>query len=196
MRKLLSVLTITTSLAAGVMTAHCQAGQNYLKSGLGWMKSSLPDTTRFEFHKSKIRFDGCKHREYRLSMVQQINEQFTFEAGITHARGRLNWGIYRQAVRATRFSVEPRVQLNHSVSFGAGLEYQTAPEFRSNFGQPINLPSSQRFMLNSRFAGDDPRDYFELELSSERWRANETSGTWIERGVADNKINFSYTASF
>ena len=176
--------------------AFCHAEENFLKSSVNWLKSSLPQDTQVQFYKSKIKFNGCKHRDYELKISQPMSDDLTFEGGIAYAKGKLNWGIHNQKISLMRFSIMPRVQLNNHMSVGVGMVYQSAPEFRTSFGPNLTLPKSQMLVLNSRFQGIRENHHVEVELSNQRWDATDPTGNWFERGAADNKLSINYQANF
>jgi hypothetical protein len=179
-----------------LLGSQCHAEDNFWKTSLNWAKQSLPQDTKISFNKSKIKFRGCKHREYEIAINKPISDTLTLEGGITYAKGRLNWGINNQKISLIRYSFVPRLQLNNRVSLGAGVVYQSSPEFRSSFGSSFDLPESQMLLVNSRFKGLREDHQVEIELSSHKWDATNPAGNWFERGAADNKLTVSYAAFF
>lgn len=175
---------------------QCNAEDNFWKNSANWVKQSLPQDTKISFNKSKIKFKGCKHKEYEIALNQPISEDLTLEGGITYAKGRLNWGINKQKISLIRYSLVPRYQLSNRVSIGAGVIYQSAPEFKASFGASFDLPKSQIFLVNTRFKGIRDDHQVEIELSSHSWEATSTTGSWLERGAADNQLSVSYSAFF
>ena len=167
-----------------------------LREGVNWLKGSLPEGTEVTFNKSRLKFDGCKHREYELAINQPFSENFSVEALVTHAKGQLVWGTYQQSVSVKKYSFIPRYQVSENVSLGAGMVYQSSPEFKTSQGFDINLPKSQMFLVSSRFQGLRNNHHIELEFSSTKYSATDTAGNWFERGAADNKFTVSYEASF
>ena len=85
-------------LIVALLSANCQATDNFLANSFDWFKSNLPDSTNLQFSKSKIKFEGCKHREYKLSLTQPINSKFSIESGVSYAKGKLSWGINSQKI--------------------------------------------------------------------------------------------------
>lgn len=184
------------SIALLLLTVNCQAEDNFFKSSINWIKQSLPDSTRVEFNKSKIKFTGCKQREYDLSLYQPINSALSLEGGISYATGKLNWGIHTQKISLKRYSFVPRLKVNNRVSFGAGVIYQPSPEFRTSIGEDFDLPKSQILLINGRFRGMRDTHEIEVELSSHRWDATKQFGVLFENGLTDNKLTVSYQAFF
>ena len=89
-----------------------------LREGVNWLKGSLPEGTEVTFNKSRLKFDGCKHREYELAINQPVSENFSVEALVTHAKGQLVWGTYQQSVSVKKYSFIPRYQVSETVSLG------------------------------------------------------------------------------
>ena len=143
-----------------------------------------------------MKFNGCKHREYELQLSQPLTDNLTFEAQLTHAKGQLDWGTYKQSVSLEQYSFIPRYSMNERVSLGAGVVVQRSPEFKTSQGFDMDLPGSQMFLVNSRFKGLSNNHQVELEFSSTKYSATSSTGSWFERGQADNKITLSYEASF
>ncbi len=189
MKKIISGLLFLVAI-------NCQADENFLKTSVNWVKQSLPENTKVVFNKSKIKFSGCKQREYDLSLYQPINSTLSLEGGVSYATGKLNWGIHTQKISLKRYSFVPRIKVNSRMSFGAGIVYQSAPEFRTSIGQNFDLPKSQILLLNSRFKGIRESHEVEFELSSQRWDATNQFGALFENGLTDNKLTVSYAAYF
>ncbi|TRY31448.1 hypothetical protein [Aliiglaciecola sp. M165] len=174
----------------------CQAQDNFVSQSVNWLKSSLPDTVNVEFNKSRIKFNGCKHREYELKLTQPFTENFSFEGGLTYAKGQLSWGINNQKISLKRYSVMPRYEVNHYVSVSAGMVLQSAPEFKSSQGVQFELPESRIYMITSRFKGVREDHHVDLEFSSHRWESTGELGSLFDNGFIDNKVNVSYSAYF
>ena len=189
-------------IIVALLSGNCQASDSYtvtdslLSSSFNWLKSSLPDSTKFQFNKSKIKFDGCKHREYKVSLNQPISDNISIESGISYAKGALNWGINSQKISLKRFSFLPRYKINNSISFSAGVIVQSAPEFKTSQGEQFQLPKSKKFLISSRIKGLRDAHEIDFELSSHRWEATGETNSWFDRGLADNKVNVSYAAYF
>lgn len=174
----------------------CQAQDNFVAQSVNWLKSSLPDTTKVEFNKSRIKFNGCKHREYELLLSQPFTDKFSFEGGLTYAKGQLSWGINNQRISLKRYSVMPRYKVSHRMSISAGMVIQSAPEFKSSQGVALELPKSRIYMITSRFKGVRDDHHIDLELSSHRWESTGEQGSLFNSGLVDNKLNVSYSAFF
>lgn len=189
MTKFLPVVLFLTS------TVVC-AEEKLLKQGVSWLKGSLPEGTTINFSKSRVKFNGCNHREYELKVSHPLSDKLSLEAEITHAKGQLDWGIHKQSVSLEQYSIIPRYSVNERISLGAGVVYQSAPEFKTSQGFDTELPRSQVLLINSRFNGMTGNQHFELEISSTRFSATSSNGSWLERGQADNKISLNFEASF
>ncbi|WJG09968.1 hypothetical protein [Aliiglaciecola sp. LCG003] len=173
-----------------------EAQESYLTAGVNWLKSSLPEATKLEFNKSRIKFNGCKHREYKLSLTQPVTENFAIEGGLTYAKGQLNWGVSNQKISLKRYSLVPRYRLNYNMSIAAGLVLQSAPEFKTSQGLELALPTSKIFVLSTRFNDSKDKYQIEIELSSHRWDNNADTTNGLNSGVVNNKMNISYSAFF
>ena len=183
-------------LIVALVSGNCQATDNFLQTSFDWVKSNLPDSTNLQFNKSKIKFDGCKHREYKLSLIQPVSDNFSIESGVSYAKGKLSWGITSQKISLKRYSFLPRYNLNNKISFSAGVVLQSAPEFKTSQGLEFALPKSKKFLISSRFKGIRNDHAIDIELSSHRWEATGETNSWFDRGLADNKFNVSYSAYF
>lgn len=174
----------------------CHAQDNFVKNSVNWLKSNLPEATKLEFNKSRIKFNGCKHREYELLLTQPFSENFSFEGGLTYAKGQLSWGINNQRISLKRYSLMPRYKVNHYMSLSAGMVLQSAPEFKSSQGVAFDLPKSRIYMVASRFKGVREDHHVDVELSSHRWDSTGELGSLFDNGFIDNKVNVSYSAYF
>lgn len=189
MKRLISLAFLMTS------SSVC-ADSEWVNQSVEWLKDALPQNTTVSFNKSRIKFNGCKHREYELLVSQPVTENFTVEAQITQAKGQLDWGLYKQSVRLEQFSIVPRYRVSERVSLGAGMVIQSSPEFRTSHGFDTDLPEGEILLLNSRIYGIQQDHQIEFEISRTRYAATSESGTWFERGEADNKVTLSYEVIF
>ncbi|GAA0853777.1 hypothetical protein [Aliiglaciecola litoralis] len=183
-------------LSMALIGGACQAEENFVAQSVNWLKSGLPESVNVEFQKSRIKFNGCKHREYVLALTQPLSKNFSLEGGVTYAKGQLNWGINNQKISLKRYSFLPRYQISQTISVSAGMVLQSAPEFKTSQGFELNLPKSKIYMFSSRFEGVRDEHQVEIALSSHKWDATNEFGTLFANGLVDNKLNVSYSAFF
>ncbi|MFA3791761.1 hypothetical protein AB6T38_11635 [Aliiglaciecola sp. SL4] len=174
----------------------CQAQEHIISKGVSWLNSIIPETTKIEFNKLRIKFDGCRHREYELSFVHPVNQRLSFEGGMSYANGRLEWGINNQKISLKRYALLPRYSLSREMSFSAGVILQSAPEFRTSQGLELALPKSKIFKISSRFKGVRDDHQLDIALSSHHWEATGEFGTLFNRDMIDNQVNVNYSAFF
>jgi len=179
-----------------LLSVQCRAGQNILSSSLSWLKSALPEQTQLSFNKDKIKFEGCRHKEYELLLTQALTRNLFIESSLSYASGKLNWGVYQQKVSARQWSFVPRYQFSEKVNVGFGIKVQAAPEFKTSQGVDIDLPKNKTFLASTRVKGFAEKHYIEITISSRQWVATNINGTWFEKGASDNKLNISYQAYF
>lgn len=156
----------------------------------------MPEATKVEFNKSRIKFNGCKHREYELALTQPLSKNLSLEGGLSYYKGQLAWGINNQKISLKRYSFLPRYRVSNSVSVSAGMVMQSAPEFKTSQGLELNLPKSRIYMISSRFQGVRDDHQVDVELSSHKWDSTGQFGSMFAQGMVDNKINVSYSAFF
>ncbi|MDC0603232.1 hypothetical protein OAP14_09460 [Aliiglaciecola sp.] len=176
--------------------SQCHAQENIVAQGVNWLKSSLPEATKVEFNKSRIKFNGCKHREYELALTQPLSKNLSLEGGLSYYKGQLAWGINNQKISLKRYSFLPRYRVSNLVSVSAGMVMQSAPEFKTSQGLELNLPKSRIYMISSRFQGVRDDHQVDVELSSHKWDSTGEFGSMFAQGMVDNKINVSYSAFF
>ncbi|MBU2878576.1 hypothetical protein [Aliiglaciecola lipolytica] len=176
--------------------SSCQAGEFFIAKGVNWLNNLVPETTKIEFNKSRIKFDGCRHREYELTFSQPVNQRLSFEGGMSYANGKLQWGINSQKISLKRYSFLPRYSVNRKISLSAGVILQSAPEFSTSQGLELALPKSKIYKISSRFKGIRDDHQVDIALSSHHWDANDEFGTLFDNGLIDNKLNVNYAAFF
>lgn len=174
----------------------CKAQDNYVSTSVNWLKSSLPETMKLDFNKSRIKFNGCKHREYELNLVQPVTEDFAIEGGVSYAKGQLNWGVNKQQISVKRVNLTPRYNLSELVSISAGVVLQSSPEFKTSQGVELILPKSKIFTLTTRILDVRKDNQVEVALSRHRWQPTGEFGSLFANGLVDNKIGISYSALF
>ncbi|GAB2677747.1 hypothetical protein [Aliiglaciecola aliphaticivorans] len=174
----------------------CQAEEHFIAKGVNWLNSFIPETTKIEFNKFRIKFDGCRHREYELSFVHPVNQRLSFEGGMSYAKGKLEWGINNQKISLKRYALLPRYSVNRKMSVSAGVILQSAPEFSTSQGLELALPKSKIFKISSRFKGLRDDHQVDFALSSHHWDATSEFGTLFDNGLVDNQVNVNYSAFF
>ena len=179
-----------------LMSSQCYANDNFWSKSVDWLKESLPETAQLEFNKASIKFKGCKQKDYQLQLTQNINSHLYVESSIGYAYGKLSLGAHTQKVSVKEWSIVPRYQLSEKLDVGFGMVVQSAPEFKTSKGAQIDLPKNSTWLFTTRFKSLSDKHYFEVALSSQQWQATSETGNWFARGLADNKLNFSYRAIF
>ena len=183
-------------VSAFVFACQVHAADNLVKTSVSLLKENLPDDFNVSFHKSRIKFDGCKHREYQLRFSKPIYQDFTVEADMTHAKGQLDWGVYNQSVSVMRYSIVPTYQYSEQLAFGAGMTYQSSPDFKTSHGGDFQLPEHKKLFVRTRIVGFRQNHHVEFELSRANWEQTSEDGNWFEQGKSDSRLTLSYEASF
>ena len=183
-------------LLCTVFSVNCVAETTWIENSVEWLTEALPEETLFNFDSEGLGFQGCKQREYQMRLSQPLSEHFMLDSAIGYAKGKLQWGVFSQKVSMYEWSLVPRYQLSERVSFGVGFVSQSEVSFRTTQGIAFDLPRNTEWLAVSRFQGLAEDHYWELKISSQKWQASADSGTWFERGEADNKINLSYSGYF
>jgi hypothetical protein len=161
-----------------------------------WIEASLPEETLFGYESTGLGFQGCKQREYEIRLSQPLSEHFMLDTSIGYAKGKLQWGVFSQRVSMYEMSVVPRYAVSERLSFGLGLVAQSEVMFKTTQGLAFDLPRNKEWLASARIQGLAAKHYWELKVSSQKWQATDISGTWFERGVANNKINLEYVGAF
>lgn len=174
----------------------CQAQENYVADSVSWLKSSVPDSFKIAFSNSRIKFNGCKHREFELNFSQAFSQELTLEGGISYAKGQLNWGVNSQKISLQRYSFLPRYHFSRLTSVSAGLVLQSSPQFKTSQGVELVLPKSKIFTLAARFLDVRQDNQIDVQLTSHHWQPTGEFGSLFANGLVDNKIAVSYSALF
>ena len=183
-------------VCCAVFSVNCLAAKNVLQTSVDWLSESLPDDIDLTFNSSGVRFQGCKHSEYQISFNQPLSENWLIHSSLVYAKGRLNWGVFSQKVSMFEWSVEPRLQITDRFSLGLGLVARSQATFKTTQGQVFDLPQNTEWLITSRIQAHSPEHFWQVSLSSQKWDSSNDSGTWFERGLADNQIKLSYQGAF
>jgi hypothetical protein len=183
-------------LLCAVFSVNCLAANTLVKTSVEWLSDSLPTETLFNFDSVGLGFQGCKHREYQMHLSQPLSENFLLDTSIGYAKGQLQWGVFSQKLSMYEWSLVPRFQLSERVSFGLGFVSQSEVSFKTTQGVTFDLPRNTEWLASSRIQGLGENHFWELNVSSQKWQASDGTGTWFERGRADNKINLLYNGFF
>lgn len=183
-------------LLCAVFSVNCVAENIWVKNSVEWLTDSLPEETLFNFDSEGLGFKGCKHREYQMRLSQPLSQDFSLDTTIGYSKGKLQWGVFSQKVSMYEWSLVPRYQVSERISFGVGFVSQSEVSFKTTQGLTFDLPRNTEWLAASRIQGLAENHYWELKVSSQKWQASAASGTWFERGEADNKINLLYSGYF
>jgi hypothetical protein len=189
MKKLMALLAVFCS-------CHCLAEDSIWQTSLSWIADTLPAETNFDYDSTAIKFQGCKQRSYAMHLNQPINTHFSVDVGLGYNKGELQWGVFSQKVSMTEWSMMPRYALSEKISVGLGVVSQSSVNFKSTQGQAFDLPNNREWLANTRVFTDTAGHFWDITVSSQKWQASNATGTWFERGEANNKVSLSYTGFF
>jgi hypothetical protein len=174
----------------------CVAENSLMKTSVQWIVDALPEDTSFNLASEGLGFKGCKHSDYQMRISQPLTESLSFDTSVGYSKGKLQWGVFSQKVSVYEVSIVPRYQVSERLSFGLGVIAQSEVKFTTTQGLAFDLPSNTEWLASSRIQGSALGHYWELMLSSQKWQASQNSGTWFERGAANNKFTLLYNGSF
>lgn len=163
---------------------------------LTWLQTNLPEQSQLGFSENTIKFDGCRQREYRLTLDQVLSKKLHVESVIGYEKGELTWGAHKQKISMREWSIVPRYQFNRLFDIGFGVVRSMAAQFETTDGADLQLPKSIQWLLSSRTAGLDDNHFFEVTISSQQWQSTNPNGNWLERGYVDKKLILAYTGQF
>lgn len=189
-------MKIVLLLVSVVFSSQCLAGSERLEYAKEWLANWLPETMEFNVDSFGVKFQGCKQKEYQLKLRQPITSDFSIETAASYAKARLSWGVFSQKLTMQEISIIPRYHVSHNWSLGFGVISQSAAEFKSTVGVEVDLPSNTEWLLSARTQGFANKHTWELSVSTQKWEATRSKGTWYETGSANSKINLLYIGYF
>ncbi|NMH59992.1 hypothetical protein [Alteromonas ponticola] len=147
------------------------------------------------FSNKKLKFNGCKQREYELTMAQHLSPRMTIEATLHYEKGRLDYGVLNQKVSARGYQLASWYQLD---GYALGVSNRVVSEHEINLplADTIELPTSQALALNMRTKG--LRETHELSLSAvrETWSAKNAALGLSWDKAYDNQLRMNYSIIF
>lgn len=160
-----------------------------------WLTSMLPAGAELRLNRAKIKFDGCKHKDYELILLQPVTKKLSFEGSYSYSKTRIRLGSHNQQIKYSQLSLTPRWQASEKVSWGAGVSYQSAPAI-DNGDLQFDLPASRTFSVSGRLQLPEAGHQLELEVAQQRWQATHLAGSFFAQSQAQHQITLNYQGQF
>ena len=105
MRRFSQLIVMLTALQSAWVSISVSASA--IEDAEQWLSEyvSLDDTFSIALSKNKIRFKGCKQKQYQLVVNQQFTKRFNVEAIVHYNKGLLDYGVLAQRVKSHEFEV-------------------------------------------------------------------------------------------
>ncbi|WP_394222983.1 hypothetical protein [Alteromonas gracilis] len=157
--------------------------------------SDSDDTFSLTLTKNRIKFKGCKQKQYQLAFSQKITPMFNVEAIVHYNKGLLEYGVLSQRVRSHEFEV---VSWWDSGDYRVGLSHKVRPrhELSIPVTDRIQLPTSTSAGVYLEIPFKEDTHLLTLGAVRESWESDGASQEIAWRASRDSQVRVQYAITF
>ena len=188
---ILAMCTCSCLMMAGAANA------SVVEKAQQWLNkySDSDDIFSLTLTKNKIKFKGCKQKQYQLAFSQKIAPMFNIEAIVHYNKGLLDYGVLSQRVKSHEFEV---VSWWDRGDYRLGLSHKVRPrhEMRIPVADTIRLPTSTTAGLYVEVPFNEDRHLLTVGAMRESWESGDASLQLPWRSSRDNQVKVQYAITF
>ena len=188
---ILAMSTCSCLMMAGAANA------SVVEKAQQWLNkySDSDDIFSLTLTKNKIKFKGCKQKQYQLAFSQKIAPMFNIEAIVHYNKGLLDYGVLSQRVKSHEFEV---VSWWDRGDYRLGLSHKVRPrhEMRIPVADTIRLPTSTTAGLYVEVPFNEDRHLLTVGAMRESWESGGASLQLPWRSSRDNQVKVQYAITF
>ncbi len=153
------------------------------------------DTFSLTLTKNKIKFEGCKQKQYQLAFSQQIAPMFNIEAIVHYNKGLLDNGVLSQRVRSHEFEL---VSWWDSGDYRLGLSHKVRPRHEMSIpvADTVRLPTSTSAGIYLEIPFKEDKHVLTIGALRESWESDGASFQLPWRSSRDNQVKLQYAINF
>ena len=187
---------LAMSICSCLMMAGA-ANASVVEKAQQWLNkySDSDDIFSLTLTKNKIKFKGCKQKQYQLAFSQKIAPMFNIEAIVHYNKGLLDYGVLSQRVKSHEFEV---VSWWDRGDYRLGLSHKVRPrhEMRIPVADTIRLPTSTTAGLYVEVPFNEDRHLLTVGAMRESWESGGSSLQLPWRSSRDNQVKVQYAITF
>ncbi|AEF04798.1 hypothetical protein C7Y69_12890 [Alteromonas sp. KS69] len=195
MRRFSQLIVMLTALQSAWVSISVSASA--IEDAEQWLSEyvSLDDTFSIALSKNKIRFKGCKQKQYQLVVNQQFTKRFNVEAIVHYNKGLLDYGVLAQRVKSHEFEV---VSWWDKGSYRVGLSHKIRPEHEISIpvAEVIQLPTSTTASVYFEVPLMEERHTLTVAASRESWKSDSATIQLPWSKAHDNQVKLQYAIAF
>ena len=173
------------------------ANASVVEKAQEWLNkySDSDDTFSLTLTKNKIKFKGCKQKQYQLAFSQKLAPMFNVEAIVHYNKGLLDYGVMSQRVRSHEFEV---VSWWDRGDYRLGLSHKVRPrhEMSNPVADTIRLPTSTSAGLYVEIPFKEDKHLLTVGAMRESWESEGASMQLPWRSSRDNQVKVEYAITF
>jgi len=190
-QSLLAICICPSVLMAGAANA------SVVEKAEQWLNqySDSDDTFSLTLTKNKIKFKGCKQKQYQLAFSQKIAPMFNIEAIVHYSKGLLEYGVLSQRVRSHEFEV---VSWWDNGDYRLGLSHKVRPRHELNIPvtDTIRLPTSTSACVYLEIPFKEDKHLLTFGAMRESWESDGASQEIAWRASRDSQVRVQYAITF
>ncbi|MBU3020753.1 hypothetical protein [Aestuariibacter sp. A3R04] len=175
----------------------CVAGSSIGEQAESWLseKVDVSDRISVSLSKNKIKFDGCRQKDYKLSVATSLTRNINVEAIARYGRGVLEFGVFNQRVTSRAYELITWWQ-QPNYRMGLASQLRPAHDLDLPMSGSFSLPDSTTFSVYLETQGWRDAHTLSFALRRESWRANSSDLVLSWDRSADNQIHLGYKIGF
>lgn len=157
--------------------------------------SNSDDSFSLSLIKNKIKFKGCKQKQYQLALNKRIGSMFNVEGIVHYNKGLLDYGVLSQRVKSHEYEV---VSWWDSGDYRIGLSHKIRPQHEISLpvADSIQLPTSITSGLYVQFPFNEDSHLLTIGALRESWDSSDASISLPWRSSRDNQVTLQYAITF
>ncbi len=153
------------------------------------------DVFSLSLTKNKIKFEGCKQKQYQLALSHKVTNELNIDAVVYYNKGLLDFGVLTQRVRSHEFEV---VGWWNKKGYRIGLSHKVRPRHTMTLplSDTVYLPTSTTAGVYIELPLANNNHLLTLGAMQESWDGNSASINLPWRSSKDNQITLTYAITY
>jgi len=173
------------------------ASASALETAERWLNEYVSKDDRFSvaLTKNKIRFKGCKQKQYQFVLNQKFTDSFNVQAIVHYNKGLLNYGVLTQRVKSHEYEL---VSWWDRGDYRVGLSHKIRPQHEISIpiADTIQLPTSITSGIYVEIPFVDAQHTLTIAALRESWAADDASMRLPWRTSHDSQVQLQYAIAF
>ncbi|MEC7690778.1 MAG: hypothetical protein VYE47_08215 [Pseudomonadota bacterium] len=189
---------VTTLALCALLTPQvCLASSSIGDQAEAWLEEKLDYSgdISVSLSKNKIRFNGCRQKDYKLSLATRISDTVNLEAVASYGRAVMDFGVFSQRVTSRAYElITWWEQPAYRVGVASGV--RPAHDIDLPVSGSFALPDSNTVSVYLETEGAEENHTMSFAVRRETWHGDTSDITLSQDKSYDNQVQLGYRVSF